>query len=212
MVNIGLQFANIRDCFYFRDSKKKAVKGLFKKAGKVYHRYISKGGKRFDKVNYVKKGGKYWPHDGDFHTQKLSKAEGETIEVTPILKSFQDTLNEIVETSDKKFQSTGTILKGLLEQIQNISDKVEHLSGTPNTRKSQTTPYRDRFEKAESNNGLNAKTDKYRILDLMDELTFQKGSVDSDMAKAMTKFEQTSKLPEGVALKIEKELGVKIYN
>jgi hypothetical protein len=32
------------------------------------------------------------------------------------------------------------------------------------------------------------------------------------MAKAMTNFETTNRLPQTVALRIEKELGVRIYN
>jgi hypothetical protein len=120
------------------------------------------------------------------------------------------------DENNKKFQSTGTILKGLLEQIENLTNKVDGLSKAPNARKSTVrAPYTERFEKAESSEkarGLSITNDKSKILNMMDDLTFSKGSVDEDMAKAMTNFETTNRLPQTVALRIEKELGVRIYN
>lgn len=199
----------------------KAVKG-----GKgTYHQFNKAGTKRVGTKTFVKKGDKFVANTiskalGAGHnikpvsTNNPNEEVNETIEVTPILKSFQDTILSLNEENNKKFQSTGTILKGLLEQIENLSNKVDEMSKEPNPRKSTVrTPYTDRFEKGETETkGLSIAKDKAKILNMMDELTFAKGSVDDDMAKAMTNFETTSRLSQPIALRIEKELGVRIYN
>ena len=205
----------------------KAIKG-----GKgAYHKFNKAGTKRIGTDTYMKKGDKFVantikkaltagttskPISTNNPNEVVATEVKDTIEVTPILKSFQDTILSLNDENNKKFQSTGTILKGLLEQIENLSNKVDGLSKAPNARKSTVrAPYTDRFAKAEKTDearGLSITNDKSKILNMMDDLSFNKGEVDMDMAKAMSNFETTNRLPQTVALRIEKELGVRIYN
>ena len=137
------------------------------------------------------------------------------LELNPMMAKFNESLNKIADNQDMKSKATGTILKGMMEQMSNLSEQVAKMAGTSQGRKSATATSKpvERFSKGEGEGDtqtLSISQNRGQILEVMDNLTFKGETIDNDMSKAMTYFEANGILSQSTALRIEKEAGFQI--
>lgn len=113
--------------------------------------------------------------------------------------------------NDDLIKAVGTLMKDMRDQIAELKKGIDNVNNTPLPRKSAVTARAvERFEKAENTEGANTVSisrDKVKLLNILDNCTFEKG-FDAEFGSAMTAFETSGVIkPATVSrLKLEKNI------
>lgn len=154
--------------------------------------------------------------DDDDDVQKAIDAE-------PVLKSFHNELRKVEENLEgfkerhrSVSEHTGKILKGLMEKVDALNDKIEAIGSEPVRKSAGVSEYRERFEKGEEGEGggedvLSLTKDRGAILNELEGMAIQKGEVvDTEIADELGKFESSGELSDGAVRRLQQQTGKKV--
>lgn len=140
------------------------------------------------------------------------------------MKKLQNLIIEKAEENKTLFKSVGIVLKDLKSKNEKQQEKIDSLekaledslNAVPE-RKSFTKP-RERFDEKKKDTlekgekTLSIKTDKKKILNLLEICTFEKGGVDNDFGMAMTSLESNNHVGQPIRQRLLVEKGFTITN